>query len=120
MKKHETHHSFCENKWRHRKRALGFGLLTLTALLLNASTGSTFAQSDQDLIEVARGVVRADRQAVVVGAMDLTSAESEKFWPLYRDYRTEMDRVSDSLVKLVMEYAKVYPNVPDERAKQWL
>jgi hypothetical protein len=116
----KTHHNVCERNVRPSKWALLFKPVSLTLLLLTASVGSTLAQSDQDLIEVARGVIRADRQAVVVAAMDLTPAESKDFWPLYRDYRAEMDKVSDGLVKLVLEYAKVYPNVPDERAKQWL
>jgi hypothetical protein len=113
-------HNFFERNLRPSKWALSFKPISLSLLLLVASVGSTLAQSDQDLIEVARGAIRADRQAVVVAAMDLTPAESEKFWPLYREYRGEMDKVSDGLVKLVLEYAKVYPNVPAERAKQWL
>jgi hypothetical protein len=116
----KTHHDVCEKALCPPKGTLLSRLIILTLLLLVVSVGSALAQSDQDLIEVARGAIRANRQAVVVAAMDLTPAESEKFWPLYRDYRLEMDKVSDGLVKLVLEYAKVYPNVPDERAKQWL
>jgi hypothetical protein len=78
------------------------------------------AQSDQDLIEVARSVVTADRKTVVVAAMQLTDDEAKDFWPLYREYRSAMDKITDDRVKLVLDYAKVYPNVPEEQAKEML
>jgi len=78
------------------------------------------AQTPQDLIEVAHSTVTANRQAVVVSTMQLTEAEGKDFWPLYHEYRFEMDKISDTLMNLVLEYAKVYPNVPEDRAKVWL
>jgi hypothetical protein len=87
----------------------------LTAPLQNAS-----AQSDQDLIEVARSVVSADRKAVVVAAMELTDAEANDFWPVYHQYRATMDKIGDDRMKLVLNYAKLYPNVSDEEAKAML
>ena len=79
-----------------------------------------FAQSDQDLIEVARSVVSTDRKAVVVAAMELTETEANGFWPLYREYRAAMDKIIDARMKLVLNYAKLYPNVPDDQAKAML
>jgi len=78
------------------------------------------AQSDRDLIEVARTVITADRKAVVLAAMELTDSESRDFWPLYREYRSAMDQVADDRMKLVLNYANVYPNIPDEKAKEML
>jgi hypothetical protein len=65
-------------------------------------------------------MLKTDRQAVVVATMELTDTESKDFWPLYREYRFEMDKVNDGLMKLVVEYSKLYPAVPDERAEQML
>lgn len=94
-------------------------ILSLSAMLA-APLPYASAQSDQDLIEVARSVISADRKAVVVAAMELTEAEAKDFWPLYNEYRSAMDKISDDRVKLVLEYAKLYPNVPDEQAKEML
>jgi hypothetical protein len=94
--------------------------ITLICGMLAASLCRVFAQTDQDLIEVARSVIKADRQAIVVSTMQLTEAEGKDFWPLYHEYRFEMDKISDKLVKLVLAYAKDYPTVPEDRAKQWL
>jgi hypothetical protein len=78
------------------------------------------AQSDQDLIEVARSVVTADRKAVVVAALELTDTEDKAFWPLYREYRSAMDKIADDRMELVLKYAKLYPNIPEEEAKEML
>lgn len=80
----------------------------------------TFAQGDDDTIQLVREVIQADRQETVAEALQLTDAEGEKFWPLYHQYRSEMDRVGNGLVKLVERYAFHYPNVPEDVAKSML
>src|SRR5580658_1221505 len=95
-------------------------LIALTCGILIGAAGEAPAQTDQDLIEVARSALKTDRQAVVVATMELTDEESKDFWPLYREYRFEMDKVNDGLMKLVLDYAKLYPSVPDDRAKEML
>jgi hypothetical protein len=52
--------------------------------------------------------------------MNLTDQESEKFWPIYRNYRTEMERLNDGLIKLILEYGDLYPDVPEQKAKEFL
>jgi hypothetical protein len=102
--------------------ALSMRCLCLVSLsgMLVAPLQHASAQSDQDLIEVARSVVTADRKAIVVAAMQLTDTEAEDFWPLYREYRSAMDKISDERVKLVLEYARLYPNIPEDQAKEML
>src|SRR5258705_4812860 len=90
------------------------------AATLAASPQSASAQSNQDLLEVARSVVSADRKTVVVAAMQLTDSEAKDFWPLYREYRSAMDQISDERIKLVLDYAKLYPDIPDDQAKEML
>jgi hypothetical protein len=94
-------------------------VLSLSGVLI-APFQHAFAQSDQDLIEVARSVVTADRKAVVVAALELTDEEGKVFWPLYHEYRSAMDKVNDQRMDLVLEYAKLYPDIPDVQAKQLL
>ena len=96
-----------------------FSGLFLTAALAVPST-RVLAQDYDDIIETARGMIQADRQAVVSDAMQLTEIEANAFWPLYHQYRAEMDTVGDGVKHLVLEYAGLYPDVPDVRAKQML
>jgi len=93
--------------------------LSLCGILL-APLQRASAQSNQDLIEVARSVVTADRKAVVVAELGLTDAEAKDFWPLYHEYRSAMDKITDDRLKLVLKYAQLYPNVPEAEAKEML
>lgn len=95
-------------------------LLVLTAGWLGLPERPAVAQNIQDAIEIVRSVVKADRQAVVAAALQLTEAESTAFWPVYHQYRADMDTLNGGVVKLVLEYAKVYPDVPEDRAKAML
>jgi len=92
------------------------GIVSLCGILI-APLQNASAQSDQDLIEVARSTVSADRKAVVVATMEFTDTESKDFWPLYHEYRATMDKIGDDRLKLALKYAKLYPHVSDEEAK---
>jgi hypothetical protein len=95
-------------------------LLLLTAGLLSGPACQAAAISDEDAIAVLRGAIKADRQAVVVANLQLTETESRSFWPLYHQYRAEMDKVGSAVLKLVKEYAGFYPNASDDRSKRML
>ena len=93
-------------------------LALLAALVISASASA--AENLTDAIEVVRSTYKADRQALLAETMKLTESESAAFWPLYRSYRADLDKLGDGLVKLVLEYADVYPNVPEKRAQEML
>jgi hypothetical protein len=95
-------------------------LLAVAASLLALPAQNTTAQTATDQIEALRGLLKADRKLVIAEAMQFTDAESAAFWPLYREYRAEMDKLGDGLVKLVLEYSDAYPNVPEDRAAKLL
>jgi len=98
-------------------------VLTRTAVLcavvlgsLTLSSPPAAAQSVTDEIEVIRSVLKADRKVMVAEVMQFTEPESIAFWPLYREYRIEMDKLGDGIVKLVLEYSDLYPTVAEDRA----
>lgn len=71
-------------------------------------------------IELTRAAIQVRRQAIVTAAMDLEPAEAERFWPLYREYRLEMARVGDRLVKVITTYLENYETLSDETASRLL
>jgi hypothetical protein len=93
-------------------------IAVVAALVMSASAGA--AENLTDAIEIVRATYRADRQAFLAETLQLTESESTAFWPLYRSYRADLDKLGDGLVKLVLEYADVYPNVPEKRAQAML
>ena len=52
--------------------------------------------------------------------MDLETKEAEVFWPLYREYRTEMLKVNDRFVTLLTSYLESYDNLTDQQANKLL
>jgi len=73
-----------------------------------------------DEIALTRAAIQTRRQALVTSAMDLTAPESQAFWPLYRDYRTDMAKVDDRLVDLIIVYAGNYNSLNDDMAAKLL
>jgi hypothetical protein len=71
-----------------------------------------------EIIELSRAQLNADRQAIVSSGMMLTDEAGAKFWPIYREYHAELDSLDDKLYGLIERYAALYVNggVPDEKA----
>jgi len=78
------------------------------------------AENVLDAIALVRSTYAVDRQAFLAENLLLNDSEAEAFWPLYREYRADMEKLGDSLVKLVLAYADVYPDVPEDQARQML
>ena len=61
-----------------------------------------------------------DVVGTVTAAMQFTDQEAAVFWPLYDQYRAEIQPQGDAVLKLVKDYAQLYPDIPDDRAKVML
>jgi len=64
----------------------------LSSLLTMALCSGLQAQG-RTAIEVTRGDIQADRKAILAVNLPLSEEQAEAFWPLYREYRSEMDVV---------------------------
>ncbi len=95
-----------------------FLVALLTTLAPTPRAGAT--QSPTDAIDLVRSIYQTDRQAFVTEALQLTESEGKKFWPLYQSYRVDVDKLGDGLVKLVLEYADLYPKVSEADARRLL
>ena len=75
--------------------------------------------------ELLRNDVQAQKIAILTEVMGFTEAEDKAFWPIYRDYNTEMATLGDERVKLISEYTRrthISPTTwrgPSPRA-QWI
>jgi Spy/CpxP family protein refolding chaperone len=77
------------------------------------------SQTAED-IHLTREMINNERQALVTKGMDLTPSEMQRFWPLYRQYRSETKKVGDRIVVLLTTYADNYPNMTDKVADKLL
>jgi hypothetical protein len=94
-------------------RKLNFALVA--AFLVFGMTGSLFAQARAQA-EITRADIQADRQALVASNLPLTDEQAKAFWPLYREYRAEMENTGDKLMNLIADYGEQYKTLNDEQA----
>ena len=66
--------------------------------------------------ELLRSDVRVQKVAIITQVMEFTEAEEAAFWPIYREYETEMAKLGDERVALIADYARHYDNLADEVA----
>ena len=102
--------------WHVIKKALS--LVAACAATVWTMSALAADQATRDEFDALRSDLKADRTALIAQHMQLSPKESEAFWPVYRSYRAEMDKVIDNIVNLVLEYADDYPNVSDKKAAE--
>lgn len=100
-------------------RSIGVVFLLALAQPAFAQVNPAFADVS-DEIEMIRSLVRVERKAVVEQNMQLSPAESQAFWTVYNEYEAERAAVNDRVVKVITDYAAVYPEVGDVRAEALL
>ena len=98
------------------------GALALSCLLMARPAQAQAGQPTNglDQIELTRANIQNRRQEIVQQIMELTPTESEKFWPVYRDYRNEIARVSDQRVELIEKFVHQAATMSDEQSEKLL
>ena len=64
-------------------------------------------------VELLRSDLRSQKIAIITEVMNFSEAEDAKFWPVYREYETELAKVNDDRVALIKEYAANYEKLTD-------
>ena len=91
----------------------------LFAMLALAAFSPAHAQVRTDLA-IDRAQLQSDYQAIVALNMNVTDEQGKTFWPLYREYRGEIQKVGDRMVELVLEYGKTVDTMTDEQSAKML
>ena len=68
--------------------------------------------------ELIRSDVRTQKVAIITETMDFTEAEDKAFWPVYREYDSELAKLGDERVALIAEYAANYSTLTDATAEK--
>lgn len=94
--------------------------LVMAGALCVATTPAVAADLPPDAraaLEAASAELLADREALIDANLDLTPAEAQRFWPLYREYISKRKTLGDQRIDMVIDYASAYPDVDDAKAK---
>ena len=89
-----------------KKIIIALGLLALSQL----------SMAQQELIEIARQDIRTGKMGMIASAMDLTREQQEKFWPLYRQYADEQEKLLDKRIAMLQDFVGNYDTMSDEAA----
>ena len=68
-------------------------------------------------IQLLRSDIQGDKNDIITHAMRFTDPESTAFWPIYRDYARDQQKVGDERVQLIKDYAQRYDTIDDAAAK---
>lgn len=88
---------------------------------VNVEQSSSTTPKEQNLeeyIKLLREDVRSQKSAVMSEVMQLNPDEAAKFWPIYRDYDTELTKVNDLRIENIEQYARSYGQLTDEKADE--
>ena len=88
----------------------------LFALALVFVSAPLFSQTIDDIIEVERSVLKAEKKAAVAENMNLTEEEAAAFWPVYEEFTSALYKLQTERVKIIKEYAEYYQKMDDIRA----
>lgn len=91
-------------------------LLMTISVMFGTVAFAQDANLDSD-IQILRSNIRAQRTKLVSDNLQLSDAEAKAFWPVYRDYETDLAKLNDKKVELIKEYANNYDQLSEEQAK---
>ena len=93
-------------------------LLAVTVRMSSAQSAevSATALTDTD-IQLLRSDLQADKNKVISDTMQFTDAESSAFWPVYRDYVRDQQKIGDERLEVIKDYAKNYDSMNDDKAR---
>lgn len=74
--------------------------------------------AQESYFELLRQDLSTKKVALITEVMQFTDAESEVFWPLYREYDFERQKIGDQVLKLIKDYAANFENISDEKATE--
>jgi len=72
----------------------------------------------REYIILLRKNIGAEKAALLGGVMQFDAEDAAKFWPIYRDYDVELNKLNDQRVANIQEYVRTYTQMTDEKADE--
>jgi hypothetical protein len=94
-----------------KKLILG-SIFLLSTIVISAQT------TTNDLVELLKSDLKNNRKAVITEVMNFTEAESQVFWPIYREYEFEMEKLADQRLSVIKQFAENYETLSNEKADE--
>ncbi len=79
-------------------------ILSAALVLLAATMVFAGERTMESYMELLRADLRTARIAIITEVMQFTDEQSEIFWPIYRKYQLEIEKLNDEAIYLIREY----------------
>jgi hypothetical protein len=83
-----------------------------------AATTETQDTNINAYVELLRSDVRSKKVAILTELMQFNDEQSAKFWPIYREYDVELQKLNDQKLAGIKDYANNYGSMTDEKASE--
>ena len=90
--------------------------ILLVTLLCGLCASAAPAQDMDSYIELLRSDIKTGKMAMITEVMQFTEEEASVFWPAYREYQFELEKIGDEYLAVIKDYAKNYETLTDEKA----
>src|SRR4029077_13616250 len=81
-------------------------ILIVLALLIVPAV--SFADELDKYVELMRSDLRTQKTAVLTEYMQLSETDGPKFWPIQREYETQLAKLQDQRIAMIKDYAANY------------
>ena len=90
------------------------------AVILFALTLSfnSFAQSDDDYVELAREVLKTEKKEAISEILDLKDEEKTPFWDLYKEYQEKLYLIQNKRIALINDFSDNFETLSNEKADE--
>ncbi len=93
-------------------------LFVLTAISsAPSSLAQTVADDLSEFVQLSASDIRNMSRNIISGVMDFTEEEGTAFWPVYEEYQTEYDKISDRMQAVIEDYQANLTTMDDNKAK---
>jgi hypothetical protein len=92
-------------------------MLKNVLIIVFVLSAMVFAQ-ETSYIEILKSDINTQRRTLITQAMEFSEEEAQKFWPIYKEYEIEYDKLMDKEIQLLKDYAESYENMGEEIAGQ--
>jgi hypothetical protein len=105
------------------KKTIAAGM-TLAAFVVSASALAAAPDHHEgeepdieQLIDLMRKDVRAEKADIVAKTMELDAEQAAAFWPVYKKYEAEAKTLGDERLKIITDYAENFEALTDAKAE---
>lgn len=94
--------------------------LTVVAPAAAQTPDSAKAANTNAYVELLKGDVEGQREAIVTEILQLSAEDGRVFWPIYREYDKELRALNAAGAEAVRAYARDFQHLTDAQADQLL